>query len=490
LKNFFILFLILSGIAISVNSGFCASSKIKEPNVSGYFYPANKEKLATMLDGFLSKAQTDNYPHVYGLLSPHAGYIYSGSVAAEAYKTVYGKPYKTVIILSPTHHFRLEQGAVYGSGAFRTPLGDIPVDDQFVKLLLSKSSRIKNNPKVFEKEHALEVQLPFLQKTIKPGFSIVPIIIPGHSYELCEDLALTLVEIIAQRTDVLIVASSDLSHYHPQNEAKRIDKYSLDLIKDNDAKNFFQACQKNQAQLCGAAPVTTLMLVMKKIGVRNVKILRYATSADMTNSDENRVVGYVSAIFVKDNKQRSEIMIQKAQKIELLNIARTSMTEHITNKKHLAIKSDDPLLLEHRGAFVTINKKGQLRGCIGRIVADKPLIEVVNEMAIQASTADPRFPAITKEELRDVDLEISVMSPIKKITSVEEIEVGKHGLIIRRGFNSGLLLPQVATDYNWTREEFLEHTCLKAGLRPNDWQKDVEMFIFSAEVFSEKNIEH
>lgn len=179
-------------------------------------------------------------------------------------------------------------------------------------------------------------------------------------------------------------------------------------------------------------------------------------------------------------------MLTQTQKKELLSMARKSIRDYLKAGEHQKIQTDDPIFSEHRGAFVTLHKNGMLRGCIGRIVSDEPLIKVICDMGIAAATADPRFPNVSESELDSIDLEISVLSPIELITDINIIEVGKHGLIIQKGFRSGLLLPQVATEYGWSKEEFLQHTCLKAGLNPEDWKKEAKIYIFSAEVFGEE----
>ena len=181
-------------------------------------------------------------------------------------------------------------------------------------------------------------------------------------------------------------------------------------------------------------------------------------------------------------------MFTREQKKRLIAIARNSINEIISNKKVLQVEENDPVLMQRRGAFVTIKIDGRLRGCIGRIIGDVPLAKIINEMAVEAATSDPRFPALTPEELEKIELEISVLSPLKKIDDIKEIKVGVHGLIIRKAFFSGLLLPQVAAEYKWTREEFLQQTCLKAGLPKDAWKDNAEIYIFSADVFSEDSI--
>ncbi len=179
-------------------------------------------------------------------------------------------------------------------------------------------------------------------------------------------------------------------------------------------------------------------------------------------------------------------MLNEGQKKRLLQIARWSIEGYFRSGKAPELTEADPALVEKRGAFVTITRRGTLRGCIGYIEPMKPLYETVSEMAIQAAVGDPRFPAMAESELGQIKLEISALSPLKKIDDVSQIKVGTHGIMIRQGTSSGLLLPQVATEYGWSREEFLEHTCHKAGLAPDAWKKGAEISIFSGEVFGEE----
>ncbi|MCP4649923.1 MAG: AmmeMemoRadiSam system protein B [PVC group bacterium] len=463
------------------------STNIKEPNVSGRFYPSAPYTLTNMIDNYLKAAQPPEISGtIYGLISPHAGYIYSGPVAAYGYKTIAEKSYKTVVIISPSHYKYLTNAVVYKTGAFQTPLGNARIDSSFTAKLLKLNTDIVQMPSVFEKEHALEVQIPFLQRTLK-NFKIVPIIMGNNSYDLCNSLAESLAAIIKDRDDVLIIASSDMSHYHDQEKAKAIDEQTMDIIKSFDTSELLKKTAEKEIELCGSGPVATLLLTMEKMGVSNIQKLNYATSWDTMGSNKNKVVGYCSFVFSKRRYDMlKENMLSEIQKNKLLVLARQSIREFVTHRQHPRIVNNDPDLTIKQGAFVTIKKNGQLRGCIGRIIADTPLINTVSEVAIQAATEDPRFPPLKEDELDQIHLEISVMSPLKLISNIDEIEVGKHGLIIRKGFSSGLLLPQVATEYNWSKEEFLEHTCMKAGLRSDEWKNNAQMYIFSAEVFGEK----
>lgn len=474
-------------------SQILAQETIKYPNVSGVFYPADKKQLKNTIATFMQNANTASAQdeHIFGIISPHAGYIYSGPVAAHAYRALQDKKYTRVILIGPSHYQWLDKIAVFEKGYFRTPLGDVAIDAKTTQALINGNKNIVNLPLAFEQEHALEVQIPFLQESLK-DFKIVPIMLSNPSYKLCEELAAGLAGILSQDKDnTLIIASTDMSHYHSQAAAQKIDQATLATISRLDAEGLFRDCQLKKSELCGSAAVVTLILTMKKLGITNTKLLKYATSFNTTRTNNNKVVGYASIIFYKPqpdntaNKKGGE-MLTEEQKKSLLEIAKMTISEYIKEQTTPQINDIDPAFLEKRGAFVTLKKKGNLRGCIGRIVGDTQLVRVVQEMAIEAATRDPRFEPVREDELESIVLEISVLSPLKQIFDIDEIEVGKHGLLIRKNFGSGLLLPQVATEYGWSKEEFLKHTCLKAGLPPDAWMKNAQIYIFSAEVFGEE----
>lgn len=180
----------------------------------------------------------------------------------------------------------------------------------------------------------------------------------------------------------------------------------------------------------------------------------------------------------------SDLLTKKEQK-ELLKIARDTIVDYVTNQNVPAVTSTSPGLNLHSGCFVTIKQKGELRGCIGNFVSVQPLYQLVQEMAVSAATRDPRFYPMKVDDLADFVLDISVLSPLGKVASVEEIKVGVHGIYIVKGSYRGVLLPQVATEYGWNRDQFLQHTCIKAGLPQDAWQGECDIFIFSAQVFGE-----
>ena len=466
----------------------CRAGEIKEPNVAGSFYPSDPAILSRMVDGFLAKA--DPAPiegKIFALISPHAGYEFSGQVAGFGYKLIKNKPYKTVVILGPSHQYAFRGVSVYPGGAFRTPLGDIPVDSDFSKKLLGRDPEIVFEPRAFLKEHSLEVQLPFLQRALK-DFKIVAIILGDCGFSTCQRLAGFLKESISGRDDVLVVASTDMYHGYDYSEAKLFDSPTLSAVNDMDPEKLYNGLKAGNFQFCGGYGVVTALILANDLGYKKVKILKYTDSAQVTGNKTrgNWTVGYSSVAIGQEKKEVG--MLNTDQRKKLLEIARKSIEAYLKNGKKLEINESDPLLSKEMGSFVTLHEAGQLRGCIGNMVGSQPLYLTVRDMAVEAATGDPRFSPVNLSELKNIEIEISVLSPLEKVDSAERIELGKHGVIVRRGFNSGVFLPQVATETGWTKDEFLSHLCSqKAGLPANAWKdKSTEIFIFTAEVFSEK----
>ncbi|MDP2938967.1 MAG: AmmeMemoRadiSam system protein B [Candidatus Omnitrophota bacterium] len=474
-------------ILFSLNFIF-AEENIKQPNVAGSFYPKHAKALQNQINGFLSQILAEKIEgEILAMISPHAGYEYSGAVAAYGYKAIKELKYTTVIVIAPSHYVDFKGSSIWLSGAFKTPLGEIPVDSQLGAKIVAENKNIRFLPQAFSKEHSLEVQLPFLQTVFK-NIKIVPIVMGKPNFEDCGLLAKAIAKAIGERDDVLVIASSDMSHFHVFQEANAIDKKTLKLLENFDLKGLWDKGINGEIELCGLSSVITALLYSKEREANEIKILKYANSGDVTG-DFSRVVGYTSALIYKKTSEKGDkAMLNDVQKQKLLEIARESLENYIKFGKRVNFSSADSQLNQERGAFVTLTEKGELRGCIGRIVADMPLYLVISQMAIEASTSDPRFYAVKAEELKDLEIEISVLSPIEKIDDINKIEVGIHGLIIRKGFSSGLLLPQVAQEYGWDRLTFLEQTCRKAGLPQDAWKTGAEISIFSAEVFSEKSI--
>jgi hypothetical protein len=277
-------------------------------------------------------------------------------------------------------------------------------------------------------------------------------------------------------------------HGYDYQEAANFDHPTLAAVKAMDAPGLYDGLKSGKFQLCGGYGVVTALTLAGELGHKKVKVLKYTDSAQVTGSmiKGNWTVGYSSIVIDQEKKEVG--MLSKDQRKKLLDIARRSIETYLKTNKKMEVQETDPLLSREMGAFVTLNEAGQLRGCIGNMVGYQPLYLTVRDMAVEAAFGDPRFSPVKFAELKNIEIEISVLSPLEKVDSADKIEMGKHGVIVKRGFNSGVFLPQVATETGWTKEEFLSHLCSqKAGLPANAWKdKSTEIFIFTAEVFSEK----
>lgn len=467
--------------------------EIREPVFAGSWYPDNPQTLSRDIREYLQNAKKERIEgEIIALVSPHAGYMYSGQVAAYAYQLIEGRSYDSIILLGNSHFFRLSGVSVYDRGGFRTPLGVVSVDTELARKIMEKKSEIRFLADAHSRENSLELQVPFLQTVLK-SFRIVPIMIePNWTWETCQVLASTISE-AAKGKRVLLIASSDLSHYHGYDKAVELDRIILGYMERFDPEGLARDLRSGKCEACGGGAIVTVMLASRALGANRGKALKYLNSGDVVG-DRNRVVGYGAAVFYKTaggtEKMREEkkvgvdLGLGAEDKKCLHDIAKAVIENRARGKPVPEFKVDAPILKENRGAFVTIQKKGQLRGCIGYIEGRGPLHKTIEEMAEAAAFRDPRFAPVKEKELPELEIEISVLTPLKKITDVNEIEVGKHGIYIKSGWYSGLLLPQVATDYGWDRQTFLENTCQKAGLPTNAWkEKNIEIYIFSADIF-------
>lgn len=445
--------------------------KLRPPAVAGQFYPEEKKELEKMIDDYLSKAKPPEIEgEIFGLILPHAGYIFSGPVAAYGFKAISNQNFETVIIIGDSHYERFEGVSLWPAGFWQTPLGKVEVDKDLAQKILSASERflVRDSAHLFE--HSLEVEIPFLQKTLK-NFKILPIVF-GSEDEDWPKLAEAILENIRGKK-VLIIASSDLSHYLPYQEAQKIDEKTLEAILRGDFQNL---------EACGKDSIKTLMEIAKNLGAK-AKLLKYANSGD-TAGDKSQVVGYAALAFYLSSGAES---LTRAEREELLKIAKASVESFIKTGKIPKFEVKSERLRKNQGAFVTLKKDGKLRGCIGHIVGDRPLFEVVSQMAVAAAVEDVRFLPVTEAELPELEYEISVLSPLRKVSSWQEIQIGVHGVQAVAQGRAGLFLPQVAIEQNWDLETFLEHLMLKAGLRPNYWRENpVDFYVFEAEVFGEE----
>jgi MEMO1 family protein len=502
-----ILFALLVPVALFViglkKIALSAEQKIRPPYVAGAFYPADANELGKMIDGFLAKASPEKLDgNLVALVCPHAGYPYSGGVAAYSYIQLKGRSYDRVVVLAPSHYEAFTFSSIYDGDAYHTPLGDVPVDHEFATKLTKLSSTIKISDRGHGEvqiqgqrfgEHALEDQLPFLQRVLGQ-FKMVPIVMGDPRYDACRALGIALAKAV-QGTNTLILVSSDLSHYHAYDEAEQMDHQILKTIEEWDYLTLSQNLERDIWRgPCGGGPIVAAMIAAERLGAHHAQILKYANSGDVTG-DKSRVVGYgaIALVAGKENENKkhahktAEFSLAPAEKQELLKIARQSVEVAVREKKILPVPDNEPEALRNaRGAFVTLKEHGDLRGCIGYMSPVKPLVETVRDVAAYAALEDRRFRPVGESELPLLEYEISVLSPLHKVDDINQIHVGQHGLLIREGNYEGVLLPQVPTEEGWDRNTFLEQVCVKAGLPEKAWKDDdADLFMFTALVFGE-----
>ena len=479
---------LVSFILIFLTSTHSFAAEIKDADLAGSWYPASKTQLESQLKSYLDAAKPEKIKgSIIAVIVPHAGYIYSGPVAAYGFKAIGEAGIKTVILIGFSHRKYFDGIAIYDRSSWRTPLGEIKIDEALAKEIVSKNPRVSFNPDLFREENSVEMEVPFIQLALKDA-KIVPIAFGTQDYSDAQSLAGTLASVLKGREDCVIVASTDMSHYHPYADANRIDKHTIGTLSGLKAKEFYDEGKSGICELCGLLPVTTSLLVAENLGYDKIEELKYANSGD-TTGEKGRVVGYLSAVIYKEPGAKSEEkrMLNDVQRKRLLEIARESITSFVKDGKKKQFIEKDPLLNKPMGAFVTLHEGGELRGCIGNMVGAGPLYQIVADMAIEAATGDPRFQHLASKEIDKIQIEISALSPLKKVAGAEEIKIPGDGVIVRRGFRSGVYLPQVATETGWNKEEFLTSLCAhKAGLEPDAWKDPgTELYTFTAEVFGE-----
>ena len=487
-------------------------SVVRPATQANRFYTGDAKELSKEVDSLLALHRCETvYRDVAALIVPHAGYYFSGNVAAAAYMAIpRDKQYKRIFLLGPSHHEWLDGASVNTEADYyATPLGQVKVDHETAVALTAPASVFRYEPRAHDREHCLEVQLPFLQRRFGNGKStqtnedsvppIVPIIISTNDFQKLKRIAEALKPYLTEEN--LFIVSSDFSHYPKYEDACKVDALTGKAVESGDVEQFIAALEENArsgvrnlaTSACGELAIATLLMMIDS--TYEVKHLMYQNSGDAEESDHSRVVGYHAFAIVRKSSQ--EFSLSEDEKRMLKEIALTSIKDSLDGKPILnhgdrlrdsngkAVNHEPvPMILRQKcGAFVSLHKHGRLRGCIGHFGEDVPLHEIVAEMARAAAFEDPRFMPVTADELADIDIEISVLTPMRRIQSLDEFELHRHGIYIRKGYRSGTYLPQVADEVNWTKEEFVSHCAQdKAGIGWDGW-RDAELYVYEAIVF-------
>jgi hypothetical protein len=496
-----VLFTFSSCKAEKINPNKTDADSVRQPVFAGQFYPADSTKLAVQIKIFLENAKPLKIDNAVAIIVPHAGYIYSGQIDADAYSQLKENKYDLIVVLGTNHTTAGFSGiSVFPKGAFASPIGIVEIDDEAAEELLKEDSDVTTNLAVHEKEHSIEVQIPFI-KYLFPRAKILPIIVGEPNIEMCHRFAKALVKVV-QNKKVLIVASSDLSHYPTFNDAIKVDNNTLKTIAGLNPEEIVSEMEdqldKNIPQLltcaCGEAPIIAAVEFAKEIGANCASIISYSNSGYNPVGTTDRVVGYGAVVISKSKSftpldvdtviTNNSYVLTFSDKITLLKYARETLNQYFEAQIVPLPRFINNMLKIKRGAFVTLKKQGELRGCIGHMSEDTPLCTIIGALALRASFNDTRFSPLTQEELSQVEIEISVLTPFTRIDSADQIVLGVDGVIVKKGNQQAVFLPQVATETGWSKEVFLDQLCYKAGLKAGDW-KDAELFTFQANVFSE-----
>lgn len=481
------------------------AKKVIDSPIAGSWYTDDPVALRREIEGYLARADTaaaDAVPGpVAGLVSPHAGYRYSGAVAAYGYRTLRGQKVRRVVVMGPSHRVPFAGLAIPDATHWRTPLGEVPIDVEAVKRL-ADTKEFAYRPEAFRLEHSVDIQVPFLQ-VVAPGASIVPIVVGRLDGATAERAGKALRTVVDDAT--VVVASSDFTHYgdrfdyrpFPLAQAeKSLSEYAdraWEAIGRLDAAAFAAHLDRTGDTICGAAPIQVLMAALPRraAGVK----LRFDMSGRQ-EGDYSNSVSYLSAAFKlppPTGKFINHPILPEADQRFLLGLARETLRKHLAGRplpdpvREGRAVSD--LLRKEFGVFVTLKKHGDLRGCIGSIFPAEPLVEGVVRNAVNAASHDPRFRPMTAEEEPEVEIEISVLTPPVRVAGPEDILVGRDGVVLGKGGSRAVFLPQVAPEQGWDLATMLSHLSLKAGLPGNAWKSGAEFQVFQAHVFSEEDFE-
>lgn len=460
------------------------AARVRTPKVAGEFYPEEPQELRSLIAQLLKRQPEPTLtqkPRI--LIVPHAGYQYSGLVAANGFRQIQRQTYTGVVVVAFTHRMSFEGVSVDTRQVYETPLGLLPVDAEAVAVLQTYPGIIHREEAHESAEHSLEVELPFLQAVLdRPR--IVPILMGSASLQDAERLATALFA-LRRLGDYLFVFSTDLSHYHSYDEAQRLDEGTINAILFETPSAVGRLFARGKLEACGQGPILASLLLADKLGYPKRELLYRANSGD-TWGDTSRVVGY-AAIGMYDRPASRTALLSQEAGAALIRAARRTLEESLGSAKKPRTLSLEryPELASAHGLFVTLRKRGQLRGCIGRIQTSEPLAAALPKVALDAALRDGRFAPVKPEEVGELHLEVSVLTPPVKLRSPNDLIPGRDGVILEYQGHSGVFLPQVWEETGWTRLEFLrELAAQKASLPPDAWQQ-ATLYAFQDQAFSE-----
>ena len=400
----------------------------RQPVVAGQFYPASASQLRVMIEEMVDEAVEKE--DVIGLVSPHAGYVYSGPVAGAVISRVKFKD--TCIILGPNHTGRGKPLSIMSQGKWQTPLGDVEIDAELAQHLLSLTRHLQEDEAAHQFEHSIEVQLPFLQY-FKPDIKIVPITLSFAGIDVYKEIGEEIARAINDTgREAVIMASSDMTHYEPQDTAAKKDRQAIDAILRLDEDELFRRVEEQNITMCGVAPVASLIAAARELGATSAELVKYQTSGD-TSGDYSAVVGYAG------------IIIKAIAMHPLVQLAKNTVETYVNTGEVIAPPEEPtPEMKQKAGVFVSLHRFGELRGCIGTFEPTRENVaaEIISN-AVSSATRDPRFPPVAPEELEDLEYSVDVLTAPKPVRDKKELDPRRYGVIVECGFRRGLLLPDL-----------------------------------------------
>jgi len=473
---------------------------VQHSSLAGTWYSNDPEALKKQFDTFFEKAQPETIENVIALILPHAGYQWSGQTAAFGLKTT-EKKYKRIVVIGPSHRTAMEEIiSVPRATHFETPLGQIPLDTEFMDKLLS-FPMVQNVPQAHQSENSIEMELPILQYC-QEDFKLVPIVAGQCSLEAVEKAGAILRTLVDE--DTLVIASSDFVHYGSSygyvpftenipEQIKKVDMGAYQYIANLDAKGFMEYKRKTGATICGSVPISILLSMMSEPS--KAHLIKYEASGELTGDFPNSV-SYMSITFSgawvkppESEPRANNPELTEGDKKQLLLLARKAMVYALQNRR-VPDASDLGITISNamrpaRAAFVTLKKNSRLRGCIGDIFPQRPLYKSVITNAIHACVNDRRFAPVSQDELKGITIEISALTAPAPISSPDEIRIGIDGVVLNKDGQSAVFLPQVAPEQGWDVNQMLSQLSLKAGLATDGWKEGASFLVFQAEVFGE-----
>ena len=483
--------------------------KVFTSPLAGSWYPADSRRLEAKIQGYLDRADGDRLPDVRALILPHAGYAYSAQTAAYGLRQIEGRGFRRIVVMGPTHRVSMaNQASVPDYTHYATILGEIPLDTAFIEAL-KQYDCFETIPYAHEREHSVQIELPLLQQVLS-DFTLVPIVVGQVDQATATVMANVLLRLVDPET--LVVVSSDFVHYGPDYDyvpftsdiprnLEALDMGAFEFIRAKNGKGFATYVEERGATICGRYAIGVLLAMLPEDS--QAQLLHYDTSGAMTGDFTNSV-SYLSVAFsgrwaqggsMKEEKpmKHEEAGLSDEDKRNLLQLARETLMFAVKYRRPPSVAQLDvpitPGMRQKMGAFVTLHKQGQLRGCIGEIIPRRPVYEAVMSQAINAGLNDGRFEPVGPAEMDDLDFEISAYAdPPRPVASYDDIVLGRDGIVLEKGRCSALFLPQVAPEQGWDLETTLSHLALKAGLPRDAWKQGASFSVFEAIVFGEHDV--